>query len=100
MMAILALLTGLHTGVVSCWESAWWLVSVSFQLQLYPVGIWDARLNFHIVYLKIPRLDSSDLLIAQLVERQTSIHEVVGSSPTRRPNFSNLNLNNSPCAHA
>ena len=31
------------------------------------------------VYLKIPRLDSSDLLIAQLVARQTSIHEIVGS---------------------
>ena len=50
-----------------------------------------------IVYLKDPRLDSSDLLIAQLVERQTSIHEVVGSSPTRRSKFSNLNLYNSPC---
>ena len=31
----------------------------------------------------------------QLVERQTSIHEVVGSSRTRRSNFSNLNLYNS-----
>ena len=37
-----------------------------------------------IVHLKIQRLDSSDLLIAQLVERQTSIHEVVGSSPGGR----------------
>ena len=52
------------------------------------------------VYLKNPRLDSSDLLIAQLVERQTTIHEVVGSSPTRRSKFSNLNLYNSPCVHA
>ena len=41
-----------------------------------------------IVHLKIPRLDSSDLLMAQWLER----HEVVGSSPTRRSNFSNLNL--------
>ena len=48
----------------------------------------------------MPRLDSSDLLIAQLVERQTSIHEVVGSSPTWRSIFSNLNLCNSPCARA
>ena len=52
------------------------------------------------VYLKNPRLDSSDLLIAQLVERQTSIHEVVDSSPTRRSKFSNLNLYNSPCVRA
>ena len=52
------------------------------------------------VYLKNLRLDSSDLLIAQLVERQTSIHEVVGSSPTRRSKFSNLNLYNSPCVRA
>ena len=44
------------------------------------------------VHLKIPRLDSSDLMIAQWLERQTSIHEVVGSSPTRRSNFSNLNI--------
>ena len=42
-------------------------------------------------HLKIPRLDSSDLLIAQLVERQTSI---------RRSNFSHLNLYSSPCARA
>ena len=48
--------------------------------------------------LKIPRFDSSDLLIRQLLERQTSIHEVAGSSPTRRSNFLNLNLHNSPCA--
>ena len=33
-----------------------------------------------LVCLKISRLDSSDLLTAQLVERQTSIHEVVGSN--------------------
>ena len=39
-------------------------------------------------------------LIAQLVERQTSIHEVVGSSPTRRSKFSNLNLYYSPCVRA
>ena len=40
------------------------------------------------VYLNIPRLDSSNLLIAQLlVEHQTSIHEVVGSSPTRRSKY-------------
>ena len=31
---------------------------------------------------------------------RTSIHEVVGSSPTRRSNFSNLNLYNSPYARA
>ena len=31
-------------------------------------------------------------MIAQWLERQTSIHEVVGSSPTRRSNFSNLNI--------
>ena len=37
---------------------------------------------------------------AQLVERQTSIHEVVGSSPTRRSTFSYLNLHNSPCVRA
>ena len=43
-------------------------------------------------------ISSSDLLIAQLVERQTSIHEVVG--PTRRSTFSNLNIYNSPCTHA
>ena len=30
------------------------------------------------VHLEIPRFDSSDLLIAQLVERQISIHEVEG----------------------
>ena len=35
------------------------------------------------VRLKIPRLDSSDLLIAQWLERQTSIHEVVGSRYVR-----------------
>ena len=52
------------------------------------------------VHLKIPRLDSSDLLIAQWLESQKSIHEVVGSSPTGRSNFSNLNLYNSPCARA
>ena len=40
------------------------------------------------------RLDSSELL----VERQTSIHEVVGSSPTRRLKFSNVNRYNFPCA--
>ena len=49
-----------------------------------------------VLKIKNPRLDSSDL-IAQLVDRQTSMHEVVGSSPTRRSNFSNLNLYNSPC---
>ena len=43
-----------------------------------------------IVHLNIPRLDSSDLLIAQLVERQTSIHEVVGSSNFNRSEKSNL----------
>ena len=46
------------------------------------------------LYIKNPRLNSSDILRAQLVERQTSIHEVVGSSPTRRSKFSNLNLDN------
>ena len=30
----------------------------------------------------------------------TSIHEVVGSSPTRRSKFSNLNLYYSPCVRA
>ena len=35
--------------------------------------------------------------IGQTHERQTNIHEIVGSSPTRRSNFSNLNLYNSPC---
>ena len=41
-----------------------------------------------------------DLLIAQFVERQNSIHEVAGSSPTRRSKFAYLNLYNSPCARA
>ena len=36
----------------------------------------------------------------QLVKWQTSMHEVVGSSPTRRSTFSNLNIYNSPCACA
>ena len=56
--------------------------------------------HIHTHTLKNPRLESSELLIAQLVERQTSIHEVVGSSPTRRSKFSNLNLYNSPCVRA
>ena len=39
-------------------------------------------------YLTISRLDSSDILIAQWLERHTSIHdEVVGSSPTRRSKY-------------
>ena len=68
---------------------------------------WSLLAKFHknmssfdnkIVYIKFPRLDSSDLLIAQLVECQSNIHEVVGSSPTRRSTFSNLNLYNSPRA--
>ena len=46
-MAILALLTGLRTGVVSCWVSAWWLVSASFLPRLYRVCIWGARLSYH-----------------------------------------------------
>ena len=40
---------------------------------------------------------STDLLRAQLLKCHTSIHGVVGSSPTRR---SNLNIYNSPCARA
>ena len=35
-----------------------------------------------------------------VVECQTSIHEVVGSSSTRMSTFSNLNNYNSPCARA
>ena len=50
-----------------------------------------------LVYLKNPRLHSLDLLIAQLVERQTSMHEVVGSSPTRRSKFKSLSLSLCPC---
>ena len=37
-----------------------------------------------IVHLNIPRLDSSDLLVAQWFESRTGIHGVVGSSPTRK----------------
>ena len=35
--------------------------------------------HIHTHPLKNPKLESSELLIAQLVEHQTSIHEVVGS---------------------
>ena len=52
-----------------------------FQIKILPKGCSTPSLpkkNTHTACA------SSDLLIAQLVERQTSIHEVVGSSPTPR----------------
>ena len=50
--------------------------------------------------LSFNSIRTSGLVIAQLVERQTSIHEVVDSSPTRRYIFLKLTLYNSPCARA
>ena len=39
--------SSLILGDVSCWVSAWWLVSGSFLSQLDPVRICYARLSFH-----------------------------------------------------
>ena len=58
--------------------------------------IWSIKLNT----LKFRGSTHHTLLIDQLVEHHTSIHEVVGSSPIRRSKFSNLNLYNSRCARA
>ena len=59
-----------------------------------------SNLNLYITLLvPVPKGCSSPSLprkhthsLAQWLERQTSIHEVVGSSPIRRSNFSNLNI--------
>ena len=65
----------------------YWNIHAKFHMNPSSVDGWYAADTHTHTLTYLLTYTHTHLLIAQLVERQTSIHEVVGSSPTRRSNF-------------